>query len=300
MTPLPYSKVLVVQKRTKLELDLEAFGDMDALRDLSRNRPDVLQRTVESHERQVQSRRILLEKVFPTATFAFREALDDNSLSEKFDLIVSHGGDNHFTYVAHKVDQIPILGCNSDPKTSVGALLPFDSSNLIEVTKGTIHFIEEKWNQISTIIDYPNGSSVETVPAICEISIRNNSPDLTSRYWIEHDLLVEEQKCSGLLVYTGAGSTGWVASCQPKKLSTFEKDLPQFEVYAREIRAKRNHGKWRLSEFRTNKEVRVISEMNGGIAIDSLTERHYPFPPYCKATFRLSPKQLKVIVPVNV
>jgi len=155
----------------------------------------------------------------------------------------------------------------------------------------------EKWCLLNTTIYYPNGEIVKTVPAVCELSIRNNSPDLTSRYWISYHGKKEEQKCSGLLAYTGAGSTGWITSCFPKKFPPFAKNEPYFHIYAREIRAKSTNKEFSLADFRALDEVEVISEMNGGIAVDSLTERHYPFPPYSKATFKLSDETLSVVVP---
>lgn len=290
--------ILIVQKRTKYELDLEEYGSLSQYRRISKEKDDVFQRTRESHERQLRSRNFLKEKVFPDAEFIFRENLELVLSKKKFDLVISHGGDNHFTYVAHKMGTTPILGCNSDPESSVGALLPFTAESLLIAKNENFSAIAiEHWTQISTYIDYPDGNRIETVPAICEISVRNNSPDLTSRYWIQNESSSEEQKCSGLLLYTGAGSTGWIASCSPKKFHPFPKNKAHFQVYARELRTKKNRQEFSLADFRTQQEVEVVSEMNGGIAIDSLTERHYAFPPFAKAVFRMAESKLAVVVP---
>ncbi|MDF3819956.1 sugar kinase [Leptospira sp. 96542] len=294
-----YKNVVVVFKRTKYELDLETYGSLQAYKDVTRHKEEVFQRTLESHQRQIQSRSYLKEKVFPNATFVFRENFDPIQSTEPIDLIVSHGGDNHFTYVAHQTGKAHLIGCNSDPQSSVGALLGFTAEELGEAVKKNFENTKlEEWSLLETEIHYPNGTRTTTVPAICELSIRNSSPDLTSRYWISYQKLREEQKCSGLLVYTGAGSTGWISSCFPKKFAPFSKHESFFHVYAREIRTKQPETEFSLADFRALGEVEVISEMNGGIAVDSLTERHYPFPPYAKATIRLSPEKLFVLVPL--
>ncbi|WP_246047476.1 sugar kinase [Leptospira ilyithenensis] len=298
MRSSPYKKVIVVQKRTKYELDLETYGTLIKYKDVAKENEDVLSRTLESHERQLKSREFLKRKVFPNADFVFREEFDNGLHLGNYDLIVSHGGDNHFTYVAHQTGKLHLIGCNSDPQSSVGALLGFTAEDLEKAVNTQFKDTTvEKWSLIKTTIQYPDGKIVQTVPAICELSIRNNSPDLTSRYWISYENRKEEQKCSGLLVYTGAGSTGWISSCSPRKFSSFSKHESYFHVYAREIRAKISDKEFSLADFRALNEVEVISEMNGGIAVDSLTERHYPFPPYSKAIFRLSDETLSVVVP---
>jgi NAD kinase len=293
-----YKRVIVVFKRTKYELDLDTYGSLEAYKQVTKDKQDVFERTYASHSRQILSRNYLKEKVFPNADFVFREDFDNHSHLNEYDLVVSHGGDNHFTYVAHQIGQIHLIGCNSDPLSSVGALLGFSAEELEEAVQSDFETTElEQWSLLSTTIQYPDGHTVETVPAICEVSLRNNSPDLTSRYWISYQGRKEEQKCSGLLAYTGAGSTGWISSCFPKKFKPFSKHEPYFQIYAREIRAKDSNKEFSLADFRALDEVEVISEMNGGIAIDSLTERHYPFPPYSKASFKLSNETLSVVVP---
>lgn len=299
MTSIKYKKIVVVFKRTKYELDLETYGSIQAYKEVTKQNPDVFQRTYESHERQIRSREYLKTHVFPKADFVFREHFDPDPGSN-YDLVVAHGGDNHFTYVAHLVGNSHLIGCNSDPDSSVGALLGFTAEELGEAVKHNFKQTKvESWSLLETEIVYPNGTKLKTVPAVCELSIRNNSPDLTSRFWISYLDKKEEQKCSGLLLYTGAGSTGWISSCFPKKFPPFSKHEPFFHVYSREIRVKSRETEFSLADFRALDQVEVISEMNGGLAVDSLTERHYPFPPYAKAVIKLSPEKLFVVVPLK-
>lgn len=291
------SKPLIVQKKTKFEIDLEKYEDIETYRKICDLQNNLFDKIYDSHLRQEESRKILREKIFPQGKYIFRDDLPKENLSH-YDFIVSLGGDNHFTYVAHQALPSITMGCNSDPETSVGALLGFSIESLEEKIqkKQGIAYLEE-WTLIFTKIEYPNGQIIEAFPAVSEISIRNNSPDLISRYLVKHDGLQEEQKSSGLLIYTGAGSTGWVASCYPKKTGPFPKDQRYFQVYAREPRRKdKTWEHFELIDFRVEDRFEVISEMNGGIAIDSLTERHYPFPPGTKASFFMGTQRLRVLV----
>ncbi len=290
------SAPLVVQKKSKFEVDLEKYGSLEEYRKICDFQNHLFERIYESHLRQIESRRILKEEIFPRGTYLFREDLKNVNLGN-YDFIVALGGDNHFTYVAHEAMGSLILGCNSDPATSVGALLGFDTSSLLAtINSGGWVWIEE-WTLIFTQIYYPDGRIQDTFPAVNEISVRNNSPDLISRYIIRYHGFQEEQKSSGLLVYTGAGSTGWVASCHPRKTGPFPKDQRYFQVYAREPRRKDKISEhFELIDFRVDDCFEVVSEMDGGISIDSLTERNYPFPPGARAFFSIGRDKLKVLV----
>ncbi len=288
--------VLVVIKRTKYELDLETYGSEEEVQRVASIQNDSFPRIYKSHLRQLQSREEL-KTIFPKGSFIFREELDALDIS-KFDLVIALGGDNHFTYVAHHALENLVLGCNSDPETSVGALLSFHTGDIAKaVASDWNNTGTEEWPRIDVKIEYPDGSEIKTFQGISEISIRNNSPDLTSRFLISYEKETEEQKCSGLLVYTGAGSTGWVMSCENRDVS-FDKQEPYFKVYCRELRKKENQ-KYKLDHFTVRNSFRLISEMRGGISIDSLAERIYDFPPGAKADFSVSPERLRVVVKKN-
>ncbi|MDX1961239.1 MAG: NAD+ kinase [Leptospiraceae bacterium] len=291
------NQVLIVQKRTKFELDQIIYPDQEFYKKITQIQNNSYDRIYNSHIRQLESREIL-RKIFPKGKFIFRDELDKLNLQD-FDLVIALGGDNHFTYVAHYTKGTKILGCNSDTKTSLGALLAFDPNSLEQVVKDDFKETKiEEWSLISARIEYPNGGYLETVSSVNEVSVRNASPDLTSRYIICKDDEREEQKSSGLLLYTGAGSTGWLTAClgnTKSSLGEFPKNANEFRVFTRELsrKARKNY---KLTNFVALDSISIISEMNGGISIDCLPERIYPFPPGAIATFYLSPQKLRVVV----
>ncbi len=290
-------QALIVIKKTKFELDEMTYPDRDFYRKITTIQNNSYERIFKSHERQLESRKILQNDVFPEGKFIFRDELDIINPAN-FDLIVSLGGDNHFTYVAHHAGATKILGCNSDSYTSRGALLSFTPETLRTTVQNNWENIEiEEWSMIYAKLVYPDNSIVETVSCVNEISIRNTSPDLTSRYVIQYDGFTEEQKSSGLLLYTGAGSTGWYTSCMGLgdfEVESFLKSADYYKLFSRELSRKaREH--FKFTDMKIYGSLRVISEMNGGISIDSLTERYYPFPPGTIADIQLSPIKLQVI-----
>lgn len=282
-------RILILGKRTKFELDLEEWGSLEKIQKIYKIQNDSFTRIHESHIRQISNRETL-KRLFPNGDFIFRKDLEQKPPSD-YDLVIALGGDNHFTFVAHHAIDTLVLGCNSDPPTSVGALLSFHVEDIKKALETNWeNTILEEWPLIEVKIHYPDGRKINTLRGISEISIRNNSPDLTSRFLICHQNQMEEQKCSGLLVYTGAGSTGWVMSCENTDTS-FDKQSPFFKVYCRELR-KKEHTRYTLDHFTVTDGFSLISEMKGGISIDSLAETIYDFPPGAKAEFSLSTKKI--------
>jgi hypothetical protein len=180
----------------------------------------------------------------------------------------------------------------------MGALLYFDVFSLKEqLEKKNNEFIIEEWPLIEGIINYPNGQQIKTIGSISEITVRNNNPDLISKYVISHGNIIDEQKSSGVLLCTGAGSTGWYQSCQTNEEQMgkpFSKTSTHFQVFSRELsKTARKH--YKLTDFSVFDECSIISDMDGGISVDSLPERNYSFPRGAVAKFHLSDQKLKVV-----
>ncbi|MCB1176493.1 MAG: NAD(+)/NADH kinase, partial [Leptospiraceae bacterium] len=133
-------QVLIVIKKTKYELDQEIYPDREFYSKITQIQNNSFERVYNSHLRQLESRRILQEEVFPEGKFIFREDLD-RIHPKDYDLVIALGGDNHFTYVAHQIMGTPILGCNSDTLTSRGVLLGFNPQTLKET-------VENNWQGI--------------------------------------------------------------------------------------------------------------------------------------------------------
>lgn len=292
-------RILVAVKRSKWERDLLRYGSEEGVRRLYKIQNDIYEQIHESHLRQLQAL-AEIEEVFPDARYVRREHLPAIDFSG-YDQIFSLGGDNHFVFVSLFIrENQPIFGINSDPDTSQGALLNFSARDFTEQIKSDpdlSSFPLEKWTRIECDLQYPDGRLRTRGLCTSEISIRSSFPDFTSRYRIR--LLGErweEQKSSGLLLSTGAGSTGWYRNCHwdtHQSEAPFPKAAPFFRLIARELRASRNYA-YRTAEIGVGQTLEVVSEMDGKISIDAHPETTYEFPVGCTARFRLSDSRLTV------
>ena len=114
---------LVVLKRTKWELDLERFGSPEAVHELYRIQNDAYDRVHASHLRQKAALE-RLRAALPDARFVSRGEFIENGPGDH-PYVISFGGDNHFVFISHFLGDLPLAGINSDPDTSIGALLGF-------------------------------------------------------------------------------------------------------------------------------------------------------------------------------
>ncbi len=294
------SDILIAIKRSKWERDLMRYISPEAVRELYRIQNDAFDKVYASHSRQHESLE-LIKKSLPDATYAFREDLPHLDY-HRFRYIMSVGGDNHFIHISHYADDSHyIFGVNSDTATSSGALLQFDAESFAKSVDGKLEEDRleiEEWTRIDGELIYPDGRRTMTVPCTSEISIRNSYPDTMSRYIIRPEGRDwEEQKSSGLLLSTGAGSTGWFKNClhgEERTQAIFPKDADFFKFLAREP-GSRKYYNYTLGMISQGSYLELISEMEGEITIDANPDRTFDFPPGCSARFFLSKSKLKVV-----
>ncbi len=299
---------VVCIKRTKWQRDLERYGDQDFLKRIYELQNNAFDKVFHSHERQLEN----LEKLrarLPEADYIFREGLIAFE-PKPGQILVSLGGDNHFVYCARFAGNEPILAINSDPATSTGSLLYFDTESFLKKLNREASADcelnpqisrQEAWTMVEAELQYPDGRIIRTGPCISEISIRNAFPDAMSRYVLSVDgEPPEEQKSSGLLIATGAGSTGWFRNCLPPSIqrtshATFGREESLFRIVAREpgYRAGRKY-RYRYRSLETQ-QLKVISEMDGEFTVDAHEERRFPFPPATQAIIQISEQRLHVV-----
>lgn len=177
------------------------LAEVEALADESEYESEdaVYQRTV----RQLMSE---LELGFPVKKI-------DRSFLANFDfgrcvLVVVIGQDGLVANTAKYVGDLPIVAINPDPARNDGVLLPFA--------------VEEARSVVRRVLDRKSRSREVT---LAEVSTNDGqrmlafndfyvgcASHVSARYTIEADLQSESQSSSGVLVSTGAGSTGWMSS----------------------------------------------------------------------------------------
>ncbi|MCB1173094.1 MAG: hypothetical protein KDK39_06000 [Leptospiraceae bacterium] len=304
-------QILFAVKRTKWERDLQRFASSRTVKRLYQRQLLSYDRTYDSHKRQLANIDYLRQHL-PAARFVYREELPYIQ-SEEFALMASLGGDNHFVYSSHFNGDQPIAGVNSDPETSIGALLQFEPQSFLDLCQSLINRPDWReqihlkiWSRIEGQIHYPDRRQTEKLRACTsEITVRSRFHDYISRYLIrKNDESFEEHKCTGLLLSTGAGSTGWFKNCHPIELQTemvFANDAPLFRVVAREPGYRlRESARFASTAVQAAETLQVVSRMDGEITIDADPEYVYPFPPGAIATFQLGEQGLPVLYPPPV
>lgn len=220
--------IVVIYKRSRLERDREDHGrGPEELNRFYRACGLSAERIRRSHERQMGAR-TALRKLLPQAVFL--EAGQAGSAdTRRARWVVALGGDNHFQRVARWVNEQVIVGINSDPQTSAGALTPYTLSTFRRAVDDwlTDRLPVERWTRLSVSVD---GNALPQ-PALGEVYVGERDRCAMSRHILHWGRRREEQKSSGLLAVTGCGSTGWYASAgqgQPGRTSSFRKTAREF------------------------------------------------------------------------
>lgn len=207
------------------------------------------------------------------------------------DLAITIGGDGTFTRAANYLDSAPILGVNSEPEASEGALtsiLESELSSLSQILEGKFKIIQRQRARVTR-----NGKELRE-KAVNDVYVGAASQFHTSRYILTFEGKSEEQRSSGVIIATGSGSTAWYKSAGGTPFPFSEKVLkflvrePYFgeRVYKPAILK---------GEIKKGRKVAFQSTRNSGgiIALDNTT---YDFNTGDAVEVELSGSPLNVIL----
>lgn len=186
----------------------------------------------------------------------------------KADLVVTVGGDGTFLKASHYVCHQPILGVNSVPGISVGALLSVKidqfASKMEEIWEG--NFKIEKINRMSVSI---NEKIVKEQP-LNDILFANQSPAGVCRYEIVLGKKREVQRGSGLWISSAIGSSAAIFAAGGKVMPRSSK---QIQFLVREPFSGHRNEPYQLLQgyVQPRKELILNNQtINGALYIDGL------------------------------
>ncbi len=136
-----------------------------------------------------------------------RKFLPNFIFSEK-DIAVVVGQDGLVANTAKYVGHLPILGVNPDLDRFDGVLLPFNINNF---ESGLINAIEGKASFKKVTMAEALMNDGQKLLAFNDFFIGPSS-HISARYRIKFKEVEESHSSSGIIVSTGAGSTGWLSS----------------------------------------------------------------------------------------
>jgi NAD kinase len=202
-----FEKIVVVTKKTALEELIERFNSKSQAKFYIEHSGAAFQEYEDAHE-TYNSALDELKSILPRdikQQFIERSFLP-NFIFGKKDLVVTVGPDGLVINTAKYLDNQPILAVNPDPLRVDGILIPFDISSLKQkITK----ILKEQFalNLISMALVRLNTG--QELYGVNDIFVGPRK-QLSFRYNIEHRGKQESQCSSGIIVSTGAGSTGCV------------------------------------------------------------------------------------------
>lgn len=216
-------QILITRKLTSLEYRLLKTGEtvqevVKATADSDIDGQSILA----SHFRQMSELDTLLKvvKVSPENVIAGTKL--NRRLVRPASTVVAFGGDDYLKYVGYFLDRQVLVGFNSDYEGSNGQLTRFNAESMDHLAPRLEdrRFEVEQWPRLGASID----DRVLRPAAVSEIFVGVRDRLKTSKYYFDvredHTRLAN----SGLIVATGAGSTGWIrsaASCKHEEAEGF-------------------------------------------------------------------------------
>ncbi len=204
-----YEKIILVTRRTRLDELIDRFNTRGQARFYIERAGGDFSDFEQEHDAYARS----LDRLRRDLDFGIPCQLIDRSLVPTFmfgghDLVVTLGQDGLVANVAKYAGDRPIVGVNPDPHRFDGVLLPFSPAQardaVIRLMKG------EAVTRAVTLaaVELADGQKLLGFNDLF-IGTRTHS---SARYRLATDGATEVQSSSGVLVSTGAGSTGWMSS----------------------------------------------------------------------------------------
>lgn len=131
-----------------------------------------------------------------------------NYIFSKKDLVIVLGQDGLVANTAKYVHDIPIIAVNPAPETYDGILLPFGVENFIQAVQSVLHGTYNYQTVTMAVAEMNDGQRLLAFNDLFIGPERHTS----ARYNLSFRDQNENQSSSGIIVSTGAGSTGWLSS----------------------------------------------------------------------------------------
>lgn len=228
------------------------------------------------------------------------------------DLVVTVGPDGLVVNTAKYLDGQPILAVNPDPKRIEGVLLPFTARELWKPFTTSVYG-DPTINRISMAETVLNDGQKLLAFNDFFVGVKSH---VSARYRIEVGGQAEDQSSSGIIVSTGAGSTGWLRSIYtgaarvveglggkvlpPPEAGRFPWDADQLIYAVREPWPSKATGASLVYGVITRAKPLVITSQmadNGIIFSDGVEADYLAFNAGFRATIRVAEKKANLIMP---
>ena len=199
-------QIVSAKKRELAASSVAAGAELNAMAEAAFTEVDRAAEQYDSSVQQLQQDLDFSDFDLPVQTID-RDFLP-NFLFGPSDIVVTVGQDGLVANTAKYAVGLPIVAVNPDPKVIDGILLPFDTAGARGAVRGVLQG-KARFREI-TLAEAILADG-QRLLAFNELFIGNRS-HVSARYRLTVSGKSEAQSSSGLLVCTGAGSTGWLSS----------------------------------------------------------------------------------------
>jgi len=207
--PAGFEKIILVTRKTRLAELIERFNTFAQAKFYIEHAGG----DFGEYEREDQAYRRSIETVRRDIEVGLKVQAIDRSLVPTFtflpaDLIVTLGQDGLVANTAKYVGPQPIIAVNPDPERFDGILLPFLPA---QVTRTIAQAIEGRSRIREVTLAEARLNDGQRLLAFNDLFLGAQT-HVSARYRVRWNKSEEPQSSSGVLVSTGAGSTGWMSS----------------------------------------------------------------------------------------
>lgn len=202
-------KIVVITQKTALEELIERFGTAGQAKFYVEHQGSSFAGYQAAHD-AYHSALDTLRHSLPAGVrcqFVERSFLPNFLFGER-DLVVALGRDGLVVNTAKYLSEQPLIGFNPDPARIDGVLVPFSPQQAEGVLRQTLAGSYSRTLITMAKVALNNG---QTLYAVNDLFLGQKS-HLSARYSVSFRGRREDQSSSGIIVSTGAGSTGWFRS----------------------------------------------------------------------------------------
>lgn len=314
-TAARFHKVVIVTRKTMLEELVERHGTRDQAEFLTVNRGQSF-RDIDDAHRCYHAALTALKAAVPTSVRmqVIERAFLPNFLFSPHDLVVTLGQDGLVVNVAKYLSEQPIMAFNPDPSRVDGVLVPFTMERAEAVLNHAIFGWMDDKQYTMARASLEDGQTLDAVNDLF-IGVQSHA---SARYRLGYRDQSENQSSSGIIVSTGAGSTGWFRSVLTASAGVAAgflgaravgnlRDQYRFDAEARELRftvrepfiSRTSSAEIVYGQVDEGETLEVVSQMahNGVIFSDGMEADFLRFESGMKARITVADRRVNLLWP---
>lgn len=207
-TDRPIDRVIVVTRKTELEELTARFNTQGQARFYLKQAGMDFDPVKSAHDTYHQA----LDQVMGSLPAGLKQLRLDRELVPQFefgaDVVIALGQDGLVSNTAKYLPHQPLIGINPNPALFDGALLPWRAEDTEKVLGLTI---SGKARRQAVVMAEARSNDGRRLIAFNDLFVGART-HVSARYDLSYNGTTERQSSSGIIISTGAGSTGWLRS----------------------------------------------------------------------------------------